>query len=446
MTGPSISGPPKLISTSGEIASLSRRPAEYNGRAYADEDEVVEAVQAPRSTLKAFLEDTQQVSEPSGSRRTTPATTPSRPGRAPPQITSQAPAAAASSSAAGTRLVDEDAEFFSAEVDAIGSRAKGEVMAAFLALKRRLVDSHASAMEASRKSYLATLSAKQDEAENLKEDVVALLELVDHKDAVVNNTVDALGALKAQDWRKEQLSKYFGRWRDRYLPTKDGRKVAAMATKLGRQAQLRHCFARWLRYTRAEHRITEGKMWERKNEKVRSDISLLYEEKLALLRAQLSEAQARAESEIAARMYMEENMKKAFMRGVCALNLEAMSLMRDKDGNVVGERAQLSGGGGDDGGGDQYQQQQQQQQQFYGFGNEENLDGHVVYGQPIGTVAPRAVRAARPGSVPASSSSLGGQRVPKPGHPVSRHNHRERPSDLEEIPRSGPHPHPLNRH
>ena len=56
-----------------------------------------------------------------------------------------------------------------------------------------------------------------------------------------------------------------------------------------------------------------------------------YEEKIATLQRQLGAAHAEIASLRSDREQFEERMKKGFMRGVCALNLEAMTMFKEED-------------------------------------------------------------------------------------------------------------------
>lgn len=56
-----------------------------------------------------------------------------------------------------------------------------------------------------------------------------------------------------------------------------------------------------------------------------------YEEKIATLQRQLGAAHAEIASLRSDREQFEERMKKGFMRGVCALNLEAMTMFKEEE-------------------------------------------------------------------------------------------------------------------
>lgn len=58
-----------------------------------------------------------------------------------------------------------------------------------------------------------------------------------------------------------------------------------------------------------------------------------YNKEIETLRDKLQEANAIVENEHRTKAMMQENLKKVFMRGVCALNFEAMNLLNPSDTN-----------------------------------------------------------------------------------------------------------------
>lgn len=69
-----------------------------------------------------------------------------------------------------------------------------------------------------------------------------------------------------------------------------------------------------------------------------------YEERLAELNESLQASHTEVAQLQAQRQAYEETMKRAFMRGVCALNLEAMSMFREGTGEADHEGTETSGG------------------------------------------------------------------------------------------------------
>lgn len=60
-------------------------------------------------------------------------------------------------------------------------------------------------------------------------------------------------------------------------------------------------------------------------------ISGQFSKEIEQLKTQLSEANTQVEKDAATKQMMQDNLKKAFMKGVCAMNMEAMSILGPND-------------------------------------------------------------------------------------------------------------------
>lgn len=77
-------------------------------------------------------------------------------------------------------------------------------------------------------------------------------------------------------------------------------------------------------------------VWKEKNDKEKferavkmevQNISASYSKEIEMLRKKLDEANRTVERNNMQKANMQDNLKKAFMRGVCALNFEAMNIL-----------------------------------------------------------------------------------------------------------------------
>lgn len=73
------------------------------------------------------------------------------------------------------------------------------------------------------------------------------------------------------------------------------------------------------------------------------DLAAKYEKEIDLLTNRLNEALAALEDANKNKEEIQENLKKAFMRGVCALNFEAMSILSTKEGKEEDVNLELDG-------------------------------------------------------------------------------------------------------
>lgn len=87
-------------------------------------------------------------------------------------------------------------------------------------------------------------------------------------------------------------------------------------------------FRSWKEWVRSEIRSNRKERILQKVQVARDEIESHFQCKLAVLEEENSSLKSQLEDEAKARDMMEEDMKQAFMRGVCALNLEALTVMK----------------------------------------------------------------------------------------------------------------------
>lgn len=126
------------------------------------------------------------------------------------------------------------------------------------------------------------------------------------------------------------LSKYFAQFRlfKEYMKMK--RKLAKIAATHSKRNYLRMFFNAW-KDQRVESKEQKVKVEfdEQLNHEL-SDLAAKYNKEIDLLSQKLAEANEQLEIANKHKIDMQDNLKKAFMRGVCALNFEAMNILDTK--------------------------------------------------------------------------------------------------------------------
>lgn len=87
-------------------------------------------------------------------------------------------------------------------------------------------------------------------------------------------------------------------------------------------------FRCWKEWVRSEMRKNLKEIISQRVQAARDEINGLFQGKIELLEGENSKLRGQLDDEARARDLMEEDMKQAFMRGVCALNLEALTVMK----------------------------------------------------------------------------------------------------------------------
>lgn len=68
-----------------------------------------------------------------------------------------------------------------------------------------------------------------------------------------------------------------------------------------------------------------------------NEIANRYQKEMQMLREKLAEATLRNEEHERNKQAMQDNLKKAFMKGICAMNFEAMNALQGRPGQELME-------------------------------------------------------------------------------------------------------------
>ena len=104
----------------------------------------------------------------------------------------------------------------------------------------------------------------------------------------------------------------------------------------------RRAFLGWQKQYKAWKVVKNREDFEKAVKLELQHICAQYNKEIESLRDKLNEANSIVESEQRNKAMMQENLKKAFLKGVCALNFEAMHILNPNDQAAEMERA-LSG-------------------------------------------------------------------------------------------------------
>lgn len=121
----------------------------------------------------------------------------------------------------------------------------------------------------------------------------------------------------------------FSSWRNYVRERRQKTIKSAMARKFARHAFLRKAVAGWRNEAFIAKSERLERIWKQRMDIASAKLTQEYEVIVGDLRAKLGDAQQEIEAQNKHRIRLEDNLKKAFMRGVCALNMEAMSVLRD---------------------------------------------------------------------------------------------------------------------
>ncbi|XP_011614163.1 centrosomal protein POC5 isoform X1 [Takifugu rubripes] len=194
--------------------------------------------------------------------------------------------------------------------------------------KLTFLEQHKQEMRKERERHAAEAAGLKSELDSLKELLKTYETSSQRKDEVIVNLSQVL------DKQKEKLEKMraLTQWRIKHTEAKE----EALSFQTARQhynLQLkRRVWLGWHSLVQKHWKVQVEQACRAKAEEVCSQLSAEYESKLAEHCETIEKAQAEIQRLRLERERYEESMKKAFMRGICALNMEALGMFNSTEG------------------------------------------------------------------------------------------------------------------
>ncbi|NXL39247.1 POC5 protein, partial [Glaucidium brasilianum] len=190
-----------------------------------------------------------------------------------------------------------------------------------------LIEHHKLQMRQEKEKHAAHVRQLGSEIENLKELLHTYEISIGRKDEVVITNLTQ--ALERQKERIELMRK-FTLWRIKHVKAKQEEYANRIADRQFRTALMKKVWAAWRSLSEEKWKEKVAKACQSRAEDVCVQLTNDYEAKIAELTATLEQTKAEILRLHSEREQYEDTMKKAFMRGVCALNLEAMTMFQGK--------------------------------------------------------------------------------------------------------------------
>uniref|UniRef100_A0A8C5TX48 Centrosomal protein POC5 n=1 Tax=Malurus cyaneus samueli TaxID=2593467 RepID=A0A8C5TX48_9PASS len=193
--------------------------------------------------------------------------------------------------------------------------------------KLSLIQHHKFQMRQEKEKHIAHVKQLQNEIENLKELLHTYEISISRKDEVITTLTKSL------DKQKERvaLMRNFAIWRIQHVKAKQEEYANRIADRHFQTALMKKVWTAWRSLTQAKWKEKVARACQLRAEDVCVQLTNDYEAKIAELVANLEQSKTEILRLHNDRDEYEDTMKKAFMRGVCALNLEAMTMFQCKD-------------------------------------------------------------------------------------------------------------------
>ncbi|CAG5922541.1 unnamed protein product [Menidia menidia] len=213
-------------------------------------------------------------------------------------------------------------------LDTWSNSLKSNVLTELRKWKFAFLEQHKLEMMKEREKHAAQTAVLKSELDALKELLQTYETSNQRKDEMIANLSHVL------DRQKESVEKMraFTHWRLKYIEAKEEAQAGLMAQQHYNLQLKKKVWHGWCSLVQKHWKVTMERACRSKAEEVCSRLSTDYEAKLAEHCKALEKAQAEIHRLRLEREQYEESMKKAFMRGVCALNMEALTMFHSSEG------------------------------------------------------------------------------------------------------------------
>ncbi|NXK63417.1 POC5 protein, partial [Sylvietta virens] len=193
--------------------------------------------------------------------------------------------------------------------------------------KLNLIQHHKLQVRQEKEKNATHVKQLQSEIENLKELLHTYEISISTKDEVViTNLTQALEKQK----KRVELMRSFTLWRIQHVKAKQKEYAIRVADTHFQTALKKKVWAAWRSVSEKRWKDNVAKACQLRAEDVCVQLTNDYEAKIAELTTTLEQTKAEILRLHSEREQYEDTMRKAFMRGVCALNLEAMTMFQSK--------------------------------------------------------------------------------------------------------------------
>ncbi|RDD47535.1 Centrosomal protein POC5 [Trichoplax sp. H2] len=202
---------------------------------------------------------------------------------------------------------------------------KRNILAEFTQSKLGLISKYKELIKEEKERHVIEIEKYNSEIESLKELLSTYEHSIQRKDCVVSDLTKALEKQR----ERLALSQQFCKWKLHLFDKKREAFATKLATKHYRRTIAGRAWVAWHGVVEAKWRQRVEKSCQARAQEVCMALTEEYEQKLAALSRKYEDSRAEIARMQKERQHYEETMKKAFMRGVCALNLEAMTMFQE---------------------------------------------------------------------------------------------------------------------
>ncbi|XP_053444402.1 centrosomal protein POC5 isoform X2 [Nycticebus coucang] len=224
-------------------------------------------------------------------------------------------------------LSDENLQKVENVLDLWSSGLKTNIISELSKWKLNFIDWHRMEMRKEKEKHAAHSKQLHNQINELKELQKAFEISIGRKDEVISSLSHAIAKQK----EKMELMRTFFHWQIGHIKSKQDVYEGKLADQYFQRTLLKKVWKGWRSVIQKQWKDVVERACQARAEEVCVQISNDYETKIAMLTGALENAKAEIQRMQHEKEHFEDSMKKAFMRGVCALNLEAMTIFQNKN-------------------------------------------------------------------------------------------------------------------
>ncbi|KAM6224329.1 centrosomal protein POC5 [Rhynchocyon petersi] len=224
-------------------------------------------------------------------------------------------------------ISDENLHKMENVLDLWSSDLKTSVISELSKWRLNFIDWHRMEMRKEKEKHAAHLKQLYTQINDLKELQKAYEVSIGRKDEVISSLSHAISKQK----ERIELMRTFFHWRIGHVNSRQDAYEGKLADQYFRRTLLKKTWKAWRSTIQRQWKEVVERACQARAEEVCLQISSDYENRMALLCGALENAKAEIQRMQLEKEQFEDSMKKAFMRGVCALNLEAMTIFQNRN-------------------------------------------------------------------------------------------------------------------
>jgi len=229
---------------------------------------------------------------------------------------------------------DSDVSNFSEKINELANVFRKDVMQHFFEIRQKIGEQHKEKIDLVQSEHNEALGGAHQELGRLEEKIAIRDHyLVKFKDLTFR-MADQIAYVRRIEREKAQLRLILRKWSLYCKERKIKMRNMRLAEKHRTNTMQRKILSRWFAWTMRAKRNTNELAWESRTQAAVSRIRNDFNTHLAELTKELEETKQLLRIEQKDKVILQENLKKAMMRGVCAMNNKFLEIIKDANENA----------------------------------------------------------------------------------------------------------------